>query len=145
MHPNVYSLKCPECRQPVGKRHTRDCKSGVCALYGIWSKSICILLHSEFGTRHYPSFFNGYRAGELEAITRGWVIKQKNQTLQPDLNRVLKELDWVPEWQIYVKENTVPNLVSGRSLIKEVVARLERTDHSKKTKLLKKRRLKEQG
>lgn len=134
MHPKSNSFKCPEHHQSVDSTQARDFKPRVSAFYGTWSQSVCMFLHSKVGTQHNPILFNGYQASELEAITRNWAIKHNHQILNPYLQRILTDLDWIPDWQTYFKENTVPNLFSGRRLIGEVVARPVKTGQTKKTK-----------
>ena len=117
MKPNGFHSKCPECKVLIGKRHNKECSSCVCSLYGIYSRIACDVLHEKFRTRHYQSFFNGYRAGEFEAISRGWIsYDRKELIVYPDLNRVLNNLDWIPDWQIFVAPGTLPGFVTGREI-----------------------------
>ena len=112
-----------------------SCLAGVCSEYGIWSRIACDLLHDLYKTRHKNSVFTGYRAGEYEAMTRGWFAGIRKNNIQPDLNRVLIELDWISHWQIFVEPGSVKNYKSGRMLWEKLQGKRSKLKRQDKPKI----------
>lgn len=49
-------------------------------------------------------------------MTRGWFSSVRENNIQPDLNRVQTELDWIEHWQLFVEPGSVKRYKSGRVL-----------------------------
>jgi hypothetical protein len=81
--------KCPSCKVTQGELHTGACEIGLCHTHGE-RRSDCMGDGKHAATRYW-----GVYPGTIEALKRGWTVKQGKQVL-PDINRVMVELEWDP-------------------------------------------------
>lgn len=86
---------CPSCGVAVGRKHGHDCDIALCKTHGE-RRVEC------FGEgRHTATTYWGVYPGTVEALKRGWISKRAGRE-EPDINRVIVELDWDPEAEQYV-------------------------------------------
>ena len=80
---------CPSCGVAVGSKHGQDCDIALCKTHGE-RRTEC------FGEgRHGATTYWGVYPGTIEALKRGWTYDQAGRE-EPDINRVIVELDWDP-------------------------------------------------
>lgn len=80
---------CPSCGAAVGSKHGQDCDIALCKTHGE-RRTEC------FGEdRHGATTYWGVYPGTIEALKHGWTYDQAGRE-EPDINRVIVELDWDP-------------------------------------------------
>ena len=90
---------CPDCDVAIGELHKQGCDISRCKLHG----RQLISCYMPGGCS--PTTFTGYFHGTVEAIERGWFsyleagkgwipCDESHPDASPDLNRVMKELNW---------------------------------------------------
>lgn len=87
---------CPSCGVDVGARHVAGCTIALCKSHGEQWFS-CMR-----NGKHSSTVYRGVFPGTVEALKRGWVSKGKGTQGAPDLNRVISELRWSPDVEMYV-------------------------------------------
>lgn len=86
---------CPSCGVAVGRKHGHDCDIALCKTHGE-RRAEC------FGEgRHAATTYWGVYPGTVEALKRGWTYARAGRD-EPDINRVIAELDWDPGPEQYV-------------------------------------------
>lgn len=85
---------CPSCGVAVGRKHAHGCDIALCKTHGE-RRAEC------FGDgRHAATTYWGVYPGTIEALKRGWTYKRAGRE-EPDINRVIVELDWDPASEQY--------------------------------------------
>ena len=85
---------CPSCGVAVGRKHGHDCDIALCKTHGE-RRAEC------FGEgRHAATTYWGVYPGTVEALKRGWTYARAGRD-EPDINRVIAELDWDPGSEQY--------------------------------------------
>lgn len=99
-----YNHKCTGCGIKVGKRHLDGCDHARCAKHG--SQLLMEPKKCKKANR-----YNGFWAGELEAIELGWFVRwgppwipcePDNIVAVPDLNKIMKECKWNSKLERFV-------------------------------------------
>ena len=85
---------CPSCGVAIGALHARGCSIGLCKPHGM-QRANC--LHSG---AHAATTFRGFYPGELEALHRGWTEVTFGEE-HADIHRVMRELTWNPEKELF--------------------------------------------
>lgn len=86
---------CPSCGMSVGRKHGHDCDIALCKTHG--ERRVECFGHG----RHAATTYWGVYPGTVEALKRGWTYKRAGRE-EPDINRVIVELDWDPAAEQYV-------------------------------------------
>lgn len=101
---------CPDCSVAIGESHQNVCGISRCKIHGVQLVTCQLIEESD---ECLPTLFDGYFPGTKEATERGWHVYQNHDNKwdkcssdhpdsTPDINRVMKELNWDSQLEKYV-------------------------------------------